>query len=150
MKLIYKMEIFKIENHFDLYEQALDFWPLNKDLSDTVKEVFFKDTNISPTGKTVFQQVYEFMQRKLEAGLDSESGFDNILDSFGFDLDDDSQLFLIWHVDKNIDIVQVKTLRQFWKSIWYGVGDESLIMYAPNNFVILVCDWGEVGMKDLS
>jgi len=65
-----------------------------------------------------------------------------IFDRLVFDTNED--IYLIWD-DKNIDQINICTLIANWQYIWYGAGEDAVILYTSNSKkIIVVTHYGSV------
>jgi hypothetical protein len=67
--------------------------------------------------------------------------------SIKFDLTVNLDVYLIWEFDLPVDLINMNILKQYWDFIWFDGSDESMLIFAPDNFIIQICDWGEIKYK---
>lgn len=140
------MEEYKLQNHFKENLIGLPIWTLDVTLSDFIKGQLMIDLELN----TGLSNLYSYVRNNLEVfvnmDITSDGGFIDLLKKLNIELLDNDQLCLVWDVNKQIDIVNVSTLKTYWDSIWYGESDEALIFYIPFKILIFISDWGDVGL----
>jgi hypothetical protein len=81
-----------------------------------------------------------------EGDLAADAGLKTIFATAN--LDDTSQVFVIWSFDELVDTFSFYDLIKYWDYIWYGPSDEAVILFFPSSrFVLLITDWGNVNYK---
>lgn len=136
------MEKFKI----DLYEKETgkpfpDYEVLSKeDRADIIMEI----SNIIKTpisSQKLFTTLSTFLRHK---DFDQEFTFDieRIFNESGFSCDE--EIHILWN-EEHIDKIKKVYLQNLWESLWFGGGDEAIILYCSSNMkIVLITDYGRI------
>lgn len=145
------MEQFKKDNYFKETGKILDVLSLNANLSEFVFKNLLIDLKIPESNKNIFANIDNSCDEKIILNaINTNNGFKYLLREINSTISQvPNQLFLIWN-NEMVDLCTKEILISNWESIWYGEGDEALIIYIPNLIVLIIHDWGEVGIKKIN
>ena len=144
------MEQFKIDNYFNLTKESLKIWVLDSEMSLFIINNLLLETTGIQTHTTLFEHIYNNIEEAIEVEtINTRNGFKDLLKKipFLFEVIDD-QIFLIWKSEA-IDICALSLLISNWDDIWYGEGDESVILYLPKKIILVINHWGEIKIKNI-
>ncbi len=145
------MEQFKKDNYFKETGKILDVLSLNANLSEFVFKNLLIDLKIPESNKNIFANIDNSCDEKIILNaINTNNGFKYLLREINSTISQvPNQLFLIWN-NEMVDLCTKEILISNWESIWYGEGDEALIIYIPNLIVLIIHYWGEVGIKKIN
>ncbi len=97
-----------------------------------------------PLHFNAWDQLYSIACEKLKNKINASS-IDNakeLIDFVGLaDLSDDFELFIINKVPESIIKITWGELKSSWDNIWCPPSDDGLLLYLPNNKLILLTHW---------
>lgn len=143
------MQQFKLDNYQQVSKKKLDIESLDSfACKSVIRSLLFDLAVEDDANQTLFQLVSSGITDRTDlSSIDTDHGFkdlENIIaDKIKFKI---PNYHLIWNVNE-VDWCSTEVLESCWDFIWYGVGDEVLLLYVPSVIIVVIHDWGEVGIK---
>lgn len=91
----------------------------------------------------------------IDKELDKKIFYDTIVDSrllfsifSKFTTDFNSEVYVVWNIDCDVDRMRLGDLVDYWEYIWYDTSDEAIILYLPQSKnIVFVTDRGYLSYR---